>query len=281
MLGETETLWSEAGTTVTVTLFETAPRTAVTVALQLVPIKVPAFTAKVAEVEPTGTVTLPGTLTSVLLEDSPTTAPPLGAAPLKVTVPTAEDPVAMALGETVRLTSVTGRMVRVADKTTPPPLAVIVTGVNVATVEVDIVKVAEMAPDATVTDAGTVAAVLLDDKLMSVPPGPAGPSSVTVPVEEAPPLTDVGEMENPFRTAGVTVKLAVFVLVPSEAVTVADVEDETAEVVTVKVAEVEPAVTVTDDGTVTLVLLEDRLTLVPPEGATVPSVTVPVDELPP
>ena len=46
------------------------------------------LTVKFAEVAPAGTVTLPGTVaTEVLLLDSVTTAPPLGAAPLRVTVP--------------------------------------------------------------------------------------------------------------------------------------------------------------------------------------------------
>ena len=48
---------------------------------------------KVAVVPPAGTVTLDGTVaTPVLLLDSDTTAPPLGAGPLSVTVPVEELP---------------------------------------------------------------------------------------------------------------------------------------------------------------------------------------------
>src|SRR5438094_10025375 len=52
------------------------------------------------------------------------------------------------------------------------------------------VKVALVLPAGTVTLAGTVAApVLLLDKLTTAPPLGAGPLSVTVPVEELPPVT--------------------------------------------------------------------------------------------
>jgi hypothetical protein len=52
-------------------------------------------------------------------------------------------------------------------------------------------------------------------------------------------------------------------------------------VLTVKVALVEPAATVTLDGTVATVLLLEVVTTAPPAGAAALSVTVPVEELPP
>ena len=59
-------------------------------------------TVKVALVAPAATVTLAGTLaTAVLLLDSVTTAPPLGAAPLRVTVPCEELPPVTLLGFSV------------------------------------------------------------------------------------------------------------------------------------------------------------------------------------
>ena len=54
------------------------------------------------------------------------------------------------------------------------------------------VNVAVVAPAATVTEAGTVALVLLDDRVTAAPPVPAALERVTVPVEEFPPETDVG-----------------------------------------------------------------------------------------
>ena len=57
--------------------------------------------------------------------------------------------------------------------------------------------------------------------------------------------------------------------------------DTTAEVAAVKVAEEAPAVMVIDEGTVTAVLLSERLTTAPPVGAAPVSATVQVLEIPP
>lgn len=55
-------------------------------------------TGKVAVLAPAETVTLLGTIMKELLEDSPTTEPPDGAAPLKVTVPVDDPPFGMVVG---------------------------------------------------------------------------------------------------------------------------------------------------------------------------------------
>src|SRR6266403_6413110 len=68
-----------------------------------------------------------------------------------------------------------------------------VTFVDAATALVPTANVAVVAPAATVTLEGTVAAaVLLLESATVAPPAGAGPLSVTVPVEEFPPTTLVG-----------------------------------------------------------------------------------------
>jgi hypothetical protein len=78
------------------------------------------------------------------------------------------------------------------------------TGVDAATVLVLTGKVALGAPAATVTLEGTLAALLLLESKTWAPLAGAGPLSVTVPVEEFPPVTLVGfsESEERERDAG-------------------------------------------------------------------------------
>jgi len=81
-----------------------------------------------------------------------------------------------------------------------------------ATADVVIVKVAVVAPDATVTLAGKCAAeVLLLVRVTTAPPDGAGPVKVTVPVEDVPPVTEAGLRPTEASAAAVTVKVAVFV----------------------------------------------------------------------
>ena len=81
-----------------------------------------------------------------------------------------------------------------------------------ATAEVVIVKVAVAAPAATVTLAGTcAAAVLLLVRVTTAPPDGAGPVKVTVPVDDVPPITEVGLRVTEVSVAAVTVRVAVFV----------------------------------------------------------------------
>ena len=106
-----------------------------------------------------------------------------------------------------------GLSVRVAVRVTPLRVAVTVTVVVVATLTVVVVKVAVVAPAGTVTLAGVVADVLLSDRVTTAPPVGAGPSRVTVPVEEfapvAPPVKLVGLMVSVESAGGLMVRVAV------------------------------------------------------------------------
>ena len=73
------------------------------------------------------------------------------------------------------------------------------------------VNVAVVAFAATITLAGTCAAVLLLDRVTTAPLADAGPLSVTVSVEELPPITDEGLRLTEASAGAVTVKLALWV----------------------------------------------------------------------
>lgn len=150
-----------------------------------------------------------------------------------------------------------------------------------ATGEVITVNVPEVEPAEMATEVGTVALVLLEDKLTTVPPVGAGPLRVTVPVELRPPITAAGESATEEREGGLTESVAVRVTPASDAEIVAVAEVVTVTVEIVKEAEVCPLVTETDAGTVTPVVSEDRAIVTPLFGAATLSVMVPVAELPP
>jgi len=167
-------------------------------------------TVNVTLVAPTGTVTLAGTVAAVLSLDSVTCAPPAGAGPSSVAVPVELLPPVTVVGFTPSEERRTGCgfTVRVAGRVTPLYKAEMVTGVDAATVLVVTVNVVLVAPAGTVTLPGTVAAVLLLDRVTDAPPAGAGPFSVTVPVEFPPPVTVVGFSASERRAAGFTVRVA-------------------------------------------------------------------------
>ena len=154
---------------------------------------------------------------------------------------------------------------------------------ELATAVVAIVKVAEVAPAATVTVAGGIALALLEDRLTRVPPDGAGPLRVTIPVEEDVPTTVLGEtimLATPIP-GGVIVSVDELLTPPELAVIVAVVSVVTGIVDTTNVAVFDPPATITKLGTEPDRLLLDRVTMSPPAGATELSVTVAVDGVPP
>ena len=77
-----------------------------------------------------------------------------------------------------------------------------------ATPSVVAVNVAVVAPEATVTLAGTVAAAVFEEEsVTTAPDGGAFPSRVTVPVELVPPMTVVTERPSEISDAGFTVDI--------------------------------------------------------------------------
>jgi len=88
-------------------------------------------------------------------------------------------------------------------------VAEIVADAVLATAVVVTAKVAVVAPAATVTLTGTVAAALLLDRVTASPPVGAALPKVTVPVDEVPPVTEVGFSATEETTGGFTVNVAV------------------------------------------------------------------------
>ena len=164
----------------------------------------------------------------------------------------------------------------------PLKVAVMVATVFEATLLVLTVAVAVLLPLVTMTEAGTVAALVVS--LLSeteIPLLGAAESSVTVAVAEAPPSTELGAMPSELSTGGVTVRAALALLLFALAVMFAVWFVATAEVETVNVAVELPAVTVTEAGTVAAAVLSLESETVVSDAGALESVTVPLDVLPP
>lgn len=167
------------------------------------------LTVNVAEVAAPGTLTDPGIDALALFDESVTEIPPEGAGPFNVTVAVEELLPSTVVGERPMLTIEGGLIVSGAEALIPFSVPPIVATVLLPTGLVLTVNVVELDPAGTVTEAPTVALELVDERLMTEPPGPASPLRVTVPVAGFPPKTDVGLSVRLVRVAGVTVKTAV------------------------------------------------------------------------
>jgi hypothetical protein len=153
--------------------------------------------------------------------------------------------------------------------------------VELLTAVVVIVNVALVLPLVTVTFAGTPAADELELKETAMPAPGAAPLNVTVPWDVFPPVTLVGFTLRETRVGrGLTVNVAVTVTPPETAEITVDVWLVTELVLTVNVAVVLPAGTVTLDGTPAADELALNDTTMPPLGAGPLNVTVAWEVLP-
>jgi hypothetical protein len=164
---------------------------------------------------------------------------------------------------------------------TVPWVPVIEATADVDTAVVAILKLAVFAPAAIVTEAGKLTFALLDARETTVPPGPAGPFRVAVPVAEFPPVMEFGETDRLERLAGAIVNVADCEFGPWVPVIVAVTDNPTAEVDMLNVADVAPAGIFTELGTVALELLDASVTTVPLGPAGPLSEAVPIEPLPP
>jgi hypothetical protein len=148
----------------------------------------------------------------------------------------------------------------------------------VAIVPAVAVKFADVAPDGTATDVGTVNAAALLESATVTPPEPAACDSVTVQVEVAPEARLAGAQETELTTIGTASNTEnVCVLPLYVAVTTAVWFVDTVPAVATKLAVVEPLDTVTVPGTVRAAALLDSVTTAPPLPAAFDRVTTQVD----
>lgn len=234
----------------------------------------------VAEVEPAATVTEIGVVSAALSSDTATVLPPAGAGLVRLTVQVVLPLGPRLVGLQTRVESASGAtrlMVTLCEA--PLSVAVTVAFWSLAIVPVVALNVAEVEPEVTVTEVGTVSTTLLFDTATVVPPAGAALVSVTVQVLVAFATRLVG-LHARVESATEDTKLKVtFCETPfSVAVTVALWSPEIVPVVALNVAEVAAAAIVTEAGVVRAALSSDTVTEVPPAGAALVSVTVQVLE---
>ena len=228
-------------------------------------------------------MTLAGTEAAPGVElESETEAPPVGAGPVRVTVPVADCPPGTDAGETATAESDGGAAftVRAADAAVVSREAcmeAVPAATDVTT------KVLELVPDATETVAGTVATEVFElESWTTAPPAGAGPLSVTVPWEVAPAVRVAGLSVTEIGSGAETLSEPLADTPPATAVMTTWVVAATGDVVTAKVAAAAPALTVTVAGTEAAAELDEtRVTTRLPVGALAERVTVPVVPVPP
>jgi len=171
-------------------------------------------------------------------------------------------------------------IVRVFVSLTEPRAAVMLAVVVAETFAVFTVNVADVFPAGTVTEAGTVAPCWLE-RAITIPPLGAAELNVTVPVEDAPPLTLAGESDSDDSAGGFKVRSETRYDWPKEQAIPTVCSELTGDDLIVKDTEFLPAGTVTVEGTVANFELLDRSTTIPPVEAVALTTTVPIVVEPP
>ena len=232
---------------------------------------------------PAGITVDDGTVTFALLLAKETEAPPLGAAAVSVIVQV-ELPAPLSeagLQDSPPISAEAAVRLKPVVVEEPFAVAVIVTGVVAETLPAVAVNVAVLLPAATVTEAGTVSAVLVSEIETDKPPVGAALFNPRVQMVEAPEDMVAGEqlsVEGMIGPRRLRVALAVEPF--RVAVSTAVLSVVTVDTVAVKPAVDAPAATVTDAGIVTKALLSVRATTEPPVGAAPVSATVHVADPP-
>jgi hypothetical protein len=239
----------------------------------------PTLTVKVALWAPASTRGEGGTTSARLLLESDTTAPPASAGWVSVTVQLLEDPVTKVVGlQTNEDTVGVGAKASDAVKFEPFRLAVRTAMELVATVPAVALKLAEVAPDGTVTAAGTTRAGLLLDSATLAPAGGAALVRVTVQALVAPEVNVVGLQVTEASAAGADkLNETAWEALPRVAVRTAVASELIVPAVALKLALLDPAKTLTVDGTVRFGLLLESPITVPPVGAAPLKLTVQAD----
>lgn len=192
LAGLTFKLARESGLRVTVTPIEEVRKEAVIFAVVFAVTDF-VVTLKVADVAPLATVTVAGTLAALEPLDNLIAKPPVGAADEIATVPAKVAPPKALKGVTVRALTDGALMVKLAEDELLPEVALMAATVFAETGRVAMLNVADVLPDGTVTEDPTEADVFDEDKLTMSPSEPAALLSVTVPTDDAPPATLVGD----------------------------------------------------------------------------------------